>query len=1001
MPRVRPAERAHTRETMIYVSAGDGGRAAGRDLIENQIVQNLYQPSDFHEPDLEPVAASAFDSPQVTGELLDALIRHRLVLLGGSRFEDKETLARHLAWVLRKHQSKVPDASELDVKEGFCGIGALDLNRELERTSRPTLILLQRAEVRHVGFSLETVQKRVVVGRHFLVITTDAGKESWIHGRGALSDGVWWELTAREVYSVDYLANELRRRLLEVDHDRGRPAGVFPDGPPDGFESGLDRALVQGLSLREVAGRLDSPEDVRLLVEWILGAAAPVGAEAVLARVEELQGEETAVESWYRLREPQHQLLTAGLLFFDGLFDDQLFGALDVAVAAAWRHREPVLASFDYQDIEALDTYFRRSATAAGGVRIESRSEAQADALYRAVWRFHRRQIVSLLPVVSMLVREAGARAWRERRRKGGGEAEFKRAAQPRQPDAARDERRGARRAAGASPALEEGKRVVEAGARTGRSDEPEAAASVSRWEKYGPAREIMSSAERRQRLCEVISRSLGRIGLLSVHVVERCLLELAQDGSWEAQEVAAQALASWRGGPGETQLYRILREWYDDAARLETELWRRIQRWPDTPWEYEHDHTRATVSMAVFDVALDEAPDRLAAPIVELLRKLIHDQSDGVRLRFRQAALPAVVALHMRQLDDLVWDLVRYDDLIQPVAVGWGLAYALRPEVASALVEEWRLRCLAQPPVAPSAVASPREARLATVALTYGYIDYDRPGLALTPVAAIGRLEGLLSEEHPFVLRHVLVSVGRLVVHQLARIEQRLPALLEHVPLEARPALVSELVAAYRIERRELTGGQAMIEVGGGRYAVWLGDDRPPTPMERALEAWLCDRDHPAAQQVAFAALAGCAGCDIDVEEARWRHHVLSAHTAAEPGRRRQRGWQPGTPKPTVRRGSVSVRLLFWLLTVGREELRSGMVHVVAELPGALQRFAWAVGKLLFDWRRRPDELGTMGRYLSQLAKAYRRRLILAIVLGIFGVLVAVWVRRIFGGGG
>lgn len=1000
--RVRRPEAGGEPETIVFggvVSAHDQGVAIGGDVmgdvVGQQIVQNLYQASDFHEPDLEPVASPGFESPPVTSELVQTLSRHRLVLLGGARFEDKETLARHLAWVLLQRRDGNGDGPGLAVKECVCGAGALDLDQELERTRRPTLFLLQRAEVRHVGFSLEAVHKRVVVGRHFLLVTTDAARTSWLQGRSTLPGVVWRELTSREVYPVAYLAHELRRRLADGE----LPPTIYPDGAPDEWQPGLDRPLVAGLSLGAVAERLDSPEDVRLLVEWIRAAEPPVGAREILARIEELQGDDAAVQSWYRRREPRHQLLAAGLLFFDGLFDDQLFGALDVAVARAWRFREPGLESFDYHDLDALDTYFRRSATAASGVRVESRSDGQAEALRRAVWRFHRRQLVSLLPVVSDLVREAGTRAWRQRVEEGGNEVEFQRARGARPP--AKEARKKKAEPAGGQEAPQgQPSSPAEPAPAAARDRKPEATASLSRWEEYGPAREIMSSPERRQRLCEVISRSLGRIGLLSVHTVERCLLELARHGSWEAQEVAAQALASWREGSDEELLFRFLREWYEEASRREADLSRRARLRPGTTWSYEHAHIRATVSMAIFYVALDEEPDGLAPPLVELLAKLVHDPSDRVRVRFRSSALPAVVARHVRQLDRLVWDLVRYRDLIEPVAVGWGLAYTLRPEVASALVEEWRRRCLAQPPVAPTRIASPREARLATVALTYGYIDYDHPDPPLTPVAALAKLEGLLSEEHPFVRGHLLTTVGRLISGHLDQIRHRLPAFVEQVPLDDRWAIVAALVDAYRIERRDLIGGQGTIEVGGARYAVWIGAGRPPTLVERVLERWLCDSTQPAAQQVAFSALAACAGSDVDVAEAHWRHGQGAARSSAVERRRLARHWQPGPPRPSVRRAPASIRLLLWLLTVGREDLRSTLQHVAAELPEQLRRFTWAVGSLLFGWQRRRDEVGTLGRYLSRIAEIYRRRKAISIGLAVLGLLVAIFVWRTLSGG-
>lgn len=978
--------------------------AVGGDFVAgSKYIQHLYRDSDFHEPSLKPVEPPDFESPEIAKQLVEQLAERRLLVLGGDDLPDKPTLALHLAWLMlqRKGNGRGRGDGELAVRECTCGSGAIRLDEVLRAAKSPTLFILQRAEPGHVGYNLEALRRTINPLQHYLLITTDTGRSSWYQPGEAATVEVWRELAARDVYNESYLAHCLRKRLAEASERQ--VSGLFPAGRPGGRDEDLEVPLLEGLSLREAALELETPDQVSLLVSWLVSGTEPVSEAGLRQEIQRIRAEDAAIGSWFQQLSRHSQRLVVGLLLFEGLFDDQLFAALDVLVQKVWRPRQPALESFDYKDLGAVASYFRLPESENGGFRVEARSPEHSKALFDAVWRFQRRDLLASLPVVSELVCESGRRQSLEA--KTG----------PREPEpAGKNNHVKARRRNHQDKGQGKGEGNLEEalGERGGKDAKPveadavgngahppprqEQGAALSRWEGYGPMREIVSSRERRERLDEVVGRSLGQIAQRSPAVVERCLLELAEHHSPGAQEVAARALASLLGSEREPFLLKTVLEWYKDSKdKQKQEIHRRSPAWEANRYVF----IRATTARVLSNAAFEEQPGALPEPFADLLEWLAEDRNLGVRYQLCLQALPALVLRHQRQLDAELWEILRFSDLIEPVAFGWALAHEHRPLDAAKLLGEWTARCLddaATPPLEPPLQ---REARLATVALTYGFVNYNSPAAHASLEAAVGKLKALLLERHPFVRHYVFRAIGLLIRGFFDRLEGTLRDLVEGVSVDDRSEIAVPLLGVYLSQRRALKGGQGEVEVDGVTYAVWRGRDRPPTRVESILQRWLTDPDHASAQQIAFDAFTAFFDSQLTREEERWRQGAGAGSDAEPlPG---QPASPPRGPVCSLRTASFLDRGMLSLLTVGRIDLKSVLGALVAELVYGLEHHGPPVGRLLSDWRLRRGRLGTLGRHLGYLAFFHRYWPLILISIAVSGIVVfMLWLWTATGGG-
>lgn len=970
-----PSQRVHTHGTGNFV------QMAGRDIVEELHVHAL---AEFLSPSLDDVKPPAFEVLPVADPLTERLRRQRLLILGGTSLAEKTTIARHLAWYLGASLDHGAGEDDLPVQEWIRSAARPRLDAALAEEKQPTIFLLPRVQPYHLDHDPERLRHMVERAGHYAVVTTDTADSQWGLDNRETARELWVELLPRQVYEPGYLGYFLCNEIHRVE-------GTLPqevrlrEAPPSPRQV-LDLPLVVGLTVGEVVEHLQTPDQISSLVRWIAAAEGRLDAPRLREVVHQLAGDRAAIHRWYRQLDERQQLLALGLALFDGLFDDQLFAALELMMDLVWRPRNPALAAFDYCDLEALTGYFRLTEAAAGGVRVETHSAQQRQALLEVAWKLHRRQLLATLPVLTRLVRQAGDR-WSTVRERWSGRSSRLWQMATEAFDTLGDRGQPAADPAEGEPKTneEEGEAAAAAERPSGEGEDGNAAGSLhlSRWQRYGPANELAGTRARKERFFAVAAEALSHLASLAFHAVESCLMELAADGARDVQVVAARAMARWREQPeSERLLFKTLKAWRDEAAVKER--LRRAVNPRDRRATNPLAQVRATVALTVGYAVLYDRPNRLHDELQELLAALADDHQPDVRDRFCFQTLPFALSLHRRQLEPLVEDLVRYTELISPIGLGWAYACRIQPADALGLLDEWRQSCRTATPANPQ-VLTLRETRLATVALTYGSMSFDGQAAPVPQARAFGELRQILAETHPFVRQQAVLALVLQAGHSLGEVEAELRASMAAVSLEERNLLLGTFKRLYLEQRRTLSGCDDELPVKEIYYPVWLdGAKRPETGVEKVLRDWLADGSQPVAQQIALEALAVFSATPLDREERKWRkareeEAEEEARQAAAPVAGLAR-WQPQPLRPTgwVTWVAAAVLTLFelkWRPTLAA--LAPEMIHLRRSDPQALEA-------LLTGWPRQGEELEAIRRHLGRFDVYYRHRN--AVHLGVAG---------------
>lgn len=383
---------------------GEGHRVVtvGRDLV----VADTYvqQKAEFFEPSLEPFKPPRFTSPQIAPQLVEVIRNQRLLVLGGSQAIDKSALARHVAWRLGETllQEQALSGDGIPILEWYRSSDPQSLVVALRETETTTVFILPQILPQHVSYDLFRIQNAASSGQHYVVASTDTPFAGW-----KLPDSAkkfWLEVSPEGLYGADDLANVLIQKLIDA-------AESLPPGLLEG-DLKPERPLVGNLPIRTVAERLKTPDNIAVFVQSLCAEKGPLEEKAVRNLIELAQDNKRVLGQWYHtLLGPREQLLALGLGFFDGIFDDQLFAALEEVVEGVWQRRDTSLRALDYCDLDNLRNFFSFVEAEAYGTKIESRLPEQRQMLFEVAWNSHRRQILTALPVVAQLVRNSVA--WR------------------------------------------------------------------------------------------------------------------------------------------------------------------------------------------------------------------------------------------------------------------------------------------------------------------------------------------------------------------------------------------------------------------------------------------------------------------------------------------------------------------------------------------------------------------------------------------------------------
>lgn len=327
---------------------------------------------------------------------LPALVEHvraRRVLVLGGEYDDRDTVARQVAWGVAEQSAGANGGAPPPVLEWNHTTDFRGLQNAMMDEETPSVVVLADVQPQEVGYALDKLRDAAAERGHHVVASTGVPREAWRLGR--LEEPLWKELEEDELFDPADLAEEMARGLVglalgdELGHDE----------VADGFTLG-------GVPLLRIAEGLGSSRAVDAFVELLRDRlkAGRLGQGGVDELVDAVRDDAGRLKKWFETSlGPAERLLALALAFFDGLFDDQFFAALERWVARIREDRDPQAQAFDYADLQRLQRFYRRveSDTAAG--KLELRVRANRGHLLRAAWETQRRQVLHALRVLADL----------------------------------------------------------------------------------------------------------------------------------------------------------------------------------------------------------------------------------------------------------------------------------------------------------------------------------------------------------------------------------------------------------------------------------------------------------------------------------------------------------------------------------------------------------------------------------------------------------------------
>ncbi|NEP39622.1 MAG: hypothetical protein F6K35_10370, partial [Okeania sp. SIO2H7] len=386
---------------------------------------------------------------------------------------------------------------------------------------------------------------------------------------------------------------------------------------------------------------------------------------------------------------------------------------------------------------------------------------------------------------------------------------------------------------------------------------------------------ELYATPKRRRELRMVLGETLSDIGWISSSSVQDTLLRLAADKNRDVQEVAASTMARWRD-PNyqcEEKLFEVLDEWQGELVKIQIqrlldEIINAVKDGAKKPSYNSDDYVWVTIALTVSYAVLYDPPNKLHPKLYDLVEKLSKNNSGKVQKAFREKTLPNVVYLHLKQKEvhKLLYQLTKNGNLVDAISSSLAEAYRNYPDSLLKLLQLWKN--IARD-VNKKLEPEHSENLLATVALTYGKIQYDEGQEKFIASDAFEELKKIMERDRRLFARScVLISMGILLLRNFNKIKAKMLEITTKLTLNERENLVNILKEIYLYQRQELQGGNDFIRFKNRSYPVWQPvNSRPLTEVEQLMISWVKDDNNPIAQEIATQALVRFAR-ELDVQE-------------------------------------------------------------------------------------------------------------------------------------
>ncbi|NEP75143.1 MAG: hypothetical protein F6K25_22545 [Okeania sp. SIO2G4] len=310
----------------------------------------------FDEISFEDLESQIQQLPEIQPDFLDQLKEHSMLVLGGELGGiNKNELILQLAYLVTKDSQKTdsdktnPQKTDISIKfwRHSSSQQIIDLELELRNRKSPTIFVFTDIEPKDINCSLQHIFSEVIPSlEHWVLFSTNRSFSSW-----HLNDNAQIffnpNLNPQEIYGQNILVNELEKKLgenlklellnkyLKNDAQKlkliAEKLGNF--GNILRFVKLFDRKILDIKNKKSE----ETPTDIN--INYL---------------IKESRSDAFIRDLFQNILSDRQKLMALGISFFNGMFEDQLFTALEKVFTEAWRKLDPSLMALDYSDLEEL-----------------------------------------------------------------------------------------------------------------------------------------------------------------------------------------------------------------------------------------------------------------------------------------------------------------------------------------------------------------------------------------------------------------------------------------------------------------------------------------------------------------------------------------------------------------------------------------------------------------------------------------------------------------------
>lgn len=369
---------------------------SGEQIAGNDINNNFYYENEngFILINTDQYGEDHYLSPVFTDEITERILNKRLVVIAGGTGFDKDAFVRHVAFRLISSSAATGAKEWSDTEE------AHEFLKEIkEEKKERTVFILNNAVPLQINFDLAQLAALAKQFGHYILLTTEIIAEVWQQPAPVISM-YWFQIPLTGLYSKEKLAAFFLQRL-------NRESVLFGLETEAGPEIILDGKF----SIPELVSVIDSPDQIDFFFLLIEAESPDIPLAQKISNAIGMIADknETLVTKWYRTLSPSEKLIALGAALLDGLFDDQYFAVMQRIAEVSWHHRENLLRSLDYCDLDFLLNFFKFEEYDNGRLVLSGKFPGQRAEIIRAAWSGHKRHILSAFTVITNLAGSSSA----------------------------------------------------------------------------------------------------------------------------------------------------------------------------------------------------------------------------------------------------------------------------------------------------------------------------------------------------------------------------------------------------------------------------------------------------------------------------------------------------------------------------------------------------------------------------------------------------------------